>query len=550
MASRRRSDPGALQPVDLADSTSDFDSPDAPRKNRLDAPVRGPRLGPLEFLRWGWRVLTSMRTAIVLLVLLAFASIPGSLVPQRSSDPNGVIVFQNDNPELFAIYDSWQLFDTFTSVWFSSIYLLLFISLIGCILPRTLHHWRVLRAAPADAPTNWARLPFRRTVPAPGGTATALDSAEAALRRARYRVSRDNDGIRAEFGYLRETGNLVFHIALVGILATLALTGGYGWNGQRVLIEGQTFTNQLASYDTFNPGSWFDESQLEPYGVTLETFTPTYTQETADEAWMPIDFVADLTVTEGGVKRSETLKVNDPLAAGNSQMYLLGNGFAPIITVRDPDGDVVFEQPVVFLSQDANLTSVGVVKVPDGLSEQLGLQGFFYPSAVELDSGALSSNNPEPTNPTVTFNAYTGDLGLDSGRSANVFQLPVDDLTQIAGRHTGIDIVLTPGDVFTLPGNLGSIEFSGLRRFIGVEIRHDATQLGVAISTFFLIAGLLASLGTRRRRVWVRLGGSARTPVLEWGGMARGDDPGLEKALDRVVDRARPSSPDTVAGEQ
>lgn len=549
MASRRPSDPGALQPVDLADSTSDFDSPDAPRKNRLDAQIRGPKLGPLEFVRWVWRVLTSMRTAIILLVLVAFASIPGSLVPQRSSDPNGVIVFRDANPELFQFYESIQLFDTFTSVWFSSIYLLLFISLIGCIVPRTLYHWRILRAEPAAEPASWVRLPFRRSEPATGGTVAALDRAEVVLRAAHYRVVRNDTSIRAEFGYLRETGNLVFHVALVGILATLAVTGGYGWSGQRVIIEGQTFTNQLASYDSFNPGSWFTEQQLEPYGVTLDSFTPEYTKDPVKQVWMPIDFTANVSVNEGDATRDVTLKVNEPLVAGNSQMYLLGNGYAPVITVRDPQGNVVFDQPVVFLSQDANLTSVGVVKVPDGLSEQIGMQGFFYPSAIDLDSGALSSNNPEPTNPTVTFNIYTGDLGLDSGATANVFQLPVESLTQIAGRHTGTDVVLTPGDVFELPGGLGSIEFTSLRRFIGVEIRNDPTQFGVALSTFFIVTGLLASLGTRRRRVWIRVSGSARTPELEWGGMARGDDPRLDAALDRLVDKTRQTPTGKVARE-
>ena len=489
-----------------------------------------------------------MRTAIILLVLVAFASIPGSLVPQRSSDPNGVIVFKDANPELFKFYESIQLFDTFTSVWFSAIYLLLFISLIGCIVPRTMYHWRILRAEPAAEPASWVRLPYRRSERATGGTAAALDRAESALRSAHYRVVRDDTSIRAEFGYLRETGNLVFHVALVGILATLAVTGGYGWNGQRVIIEGQTFTNQLASYDSFHPGSWFTEQQLEPYGVTLDTFTPEYTKDPVKNVWMPIDFTANVSVTEGDTTRKAILKVNTPLVAGSSQMYLLGNGFAPVITVRDPKGNVVFDQPVVFLSQDSNLTSVGVVKVPDGLSEQLGLQGFFYPSAVDLESGALSSNNPEPANPTVTFNVYTGDLGLDSGENANVFQLPVESLTQIAGRHTGTDVVLTPGEVFELPGGLGSIEFTSLRRFIGVEIRHDPTQLGVAISLFFVVAGLLASLGTRRRRVWIRARGTARTPELEWGGMSRGDDPRLDSALDRLVDKAHQTSTDKVAG--
>jgi cytochrome c biogenesis protein len=488
-----------------------------------------------------------MRTAIILLVLVALASVPGSLVPQRSSDPNGVIAFQNNDPELFAFYDSIQLFDTFTSVWFSSIYVLLFISLIGCILPRTLHHWRVLRAEPAEPPATWSRLPFLRTEAAPDGIDAALSRAEATLRAARFRVVREGNSIRAEFGYLRETGNLIFHIALVGILGTIAATSGFGWNGQRIIVEGQTFTNQLASFESFNPGAWFDEKQLVPYGVTLSSFVPEYTKDPVTEAWMPIDYTAEVTITTAEGTRDATLKVNEPLALGDSQMYLLGNGFAPVFTVRDPDGNVVFDQPVAFLSQDSNLTSVGVVKIPDGLPKQVGMQGFFYPTSVALDSGALASNNPEPTNPTVTFNVYTGDLGLGSGLGANVFQLPVENLTQIAGRHTGEEVVLTPGDVFVLPGNLGSVEFSGLRRFIGVEIRHDPTQLGVAISTFFVIAGLLASLGTRRRRVWIRVAGTARKPALEWGGMARGDDPRLDVALDKLVDRAGTRSPDKVA---
>lgn len=542
MVSHHRSNPPVRQPDDLVSSVSEFDSPDAPRKNRLDSPIRGPKLGPFEFLRWTWRVLTSMRTAIILLVMLAVAAIPGSLVPQRSSDPNGVVIFEQNDPELFAVYDSLQLFDTFTSVWFSAIYLLLFVSLIGCIVPRIIHHWQVLRAEPAGAPSGWARLTFHHVQPAPEGVQIVLDRAEAALRRARYRVSRDSRGIRAEFGYLRETGNLVFHVALVGILATLAIAGGFGWNGQRVIVEGQTFTNQLASYDSFRPGTWFTETQLEPFGLTLDSFVPEYREDAANGAWMPVDFTADMTVTEADGTRNAVLKVNEPLAIGDAQVYLMGNGFAPVITVTNSRGEVVFDQPVVFLSQDANLTSLGVVKVPDGMGVGVGMQGFFYPSAVELDSGALSSNNPEPINPTVTFNVYTGDLGLDSGAVANVFQLPVDSLTQIAGRHTGDEVVLSLGETFQLPDGLGSVTFSDLTRFVGVEIRHDATHEGVALSVFFLVAGLLASLSTRRRRVWVRATSGRSIGHVEWGAMARGDDPGLDRAVTRLIESSRQGS--------
>ena len=67
-----------------------------------------PKLGPVGWLRWFWRQLTSMRTALFLLLLLAIAAVPGSLVPQRSSDPNGVTKYFTDNPQLAPVLDKLQ----------------------------------------------------------------------------------------------------------------------------------------------------------------------------------------------------------------------------------------------------------------------------------------------------------------------------------------------------------------------------------------------------------------------------------------------------------
>ena len=90
-----------------------------------------------------------MRTALFLLLLLALAAVPGSLVPQRSSRPERRhAVLRSTTPTSRPILDKLQVFDVYTSVWFSSIYLLLFISLIGCVIPRTKHHFDALRAAP------------------------------------------------------------------------------------------------------------------------------------------------------------------------------------------------------------------------------------------------------------------------------------------------------------------------------------------------------------------------------------------------------------------
>src|SRR5206468_2896680 len=103
----------------------------------------------------------------------------------------------------------------------SSIYLLLFVSLIGCIAPRSWQHYKVLRKPPPVAPRNLARMPASyRWNDASGVSVDAkLAAAEAALKKKRFRVVRgvDADGggwVSGEKGYLREVGNLVFHLSL------------------------------------------------------------------------------------------------------------------------------------------------------------------------------------------------------------------------------------------------------------------------------------------------------------------------------------------------
>ena len=195
-----------------------------------------------------------MRTALVLLLLLALAAIPGSLVPQRSSDPNGVAQYFADKPDLAEVLDWFQLFDVFGSVWFSAIYLLLFTSLIGCVIPRTSHHLKALRTPPPKTPARLERLESCESHTVEGADAAeAIESARAQLRRAGYRVRLYNKpgelSVSAERGYLRETGNLIFHTALIGVLAAVGIGSGFSYDGQKVVVEGEPFVNVLNDLD-------------------------------------------------------------------------------------------------------------------------------------------------------------------------------------------------------------------------------------------------------------------------------------------------------------
>jgi cytochrome c biogenesis protein len=545
---------------------------DAATGGRGDGPV-SLKLGVVGYLRFAWRQLTSMRTAILLLLLLAIAAIPGSLVPQRSSDPNGVSQYFTDNPDVAPILDNLQLFDVYSSSWFSAVYILLFVSLIGCIIPRTKHHFDAMRARPPRTPARLSRLAdHREETYADADVDTALAEARTVLTRSGYRVEEyDQRGVRslsAERGYLRETGNLVFHASLVGVLLAVGVGGGFGYSGQRVVVEGQSFVNSVIDYDSINPGRFFDEDSLSPYALTLDAFDVTYETKNLDAYGQPIDFTASVTTTTpDGEKRDHQVKVNAPLRFADTDVFLLGNGYAPSITVRDPDGRVVFTDSVPFLPQDANLTSVGVVKIPDGLAEQVGLVGFFYPTAQPLGDGALSSNYPDLVLPVLSLNVYTGDLGIDDGVPRSVYTLATDDMTQIAGRDADVKALqLSPGDAAELPNGLGTIEFGNANpdakagdfsgsvpRFASFDIHHDPSQGWVLLFAVLVVLGLLTSLFVPRRRVWVAVhpidgttsatvsaADGSETPGgvrVEYAGLARGEDPGLADAVESLAYR-------------
>ncbi|MFQ4150158.1 cytochrome c biogenesis protein ResB [Arthrobacter sp. LAPM80] len=496
-----------------------------------------PQLGFVGMLRWAWRQLTSMRTALFLLLLLAVAAVPGSLFPQRPSAPSQVTQYLKDNPVSGPIMDWFKLFDVYSSPWFAAIYLLLFTSLIGCVLPRAKIHWHAMRSAPPRTPKRLSRLAEYGTVTIPAGSGidaeTAVHEAAAVLKSRRYRVDvrdldTDRPSVGAEIGFLKEVGNLIFHTAMIGVLAAVAVSGLFGYSGQRVLVEGETFVNTLSSYDTFTPGANFGDDKLSPYSVQLDKLVVKYDRSTQAHYGQPLDFNATLTVKDdpGAEAQTKTLKVNDPVSIGGTNVYLVGNGYAPVVTVKDGKGNIAFQGPVITIPTDGAYTSLMVIKVPDAKPNQLGFVGFFLPTALYNDKGVAFGSDPDPFNPVLNLNAYTGDLGLDSGVPRNVYTLDTSKLKEINSRTLASGgIVLAPGKSYTLPGNNGSISFDGIKRFAALDIRHDPGQGYVLVFALLALAGLMGSLFLNRRRVWIRTGNhpDGRT-MVEFGLLARGED--------------------------
>jgi cytochrome c biogenesis protein len=489
-----------------------------------------PRLGWRGGLRYLWTQLTSMRTALVLLFALALAAIPGSLVPQRRISPVRVTDFINEHPTLGPIYDKLGLFNVYTSPWFSAIYLLLFVSLVGCIIPRIGVYAKALRARPPKTPRNLARLPaYTAAEIADREIADSdheiLDRAAAALRRRRYRVDVNDDSVAAERGYLREAGNLVFHISLLFVLTGVAIGALLGYRGTSVVIVGQGFSNNLTQYDDFSAGAQFTDADLVPFSVTVKNFDVKFETGSVQRGAARL-FRADVEVTSGAgaAPRQEILEVNKPLHIGGTTVHLIGHGYAPKVTVKDAQGNVAFSGPVVMLPQDGNFSSVGTIKAPDARPERLAFEAFFFPTAM-LDNQGPRSAFPDALNPALFVNVWYGPPKVETGKPENVYSLDTTGLTQLREADgEPVRIGLKIGDGVNLPDGKGSIQLDGWVRWVKLQIGDTPGVPISLIALCFAVAGLCFSLFIRPRRVWIRVrDGEAGHRVVEVGGLDRAD---------------------------
>ncbi len=530
--------PGSVEStetVEGVESTEGVDTEAAPLEattlSTQPLPPRLPGLGWRELARWFWRQLTSMRTALFLLFLLALGAVPGSVFPQRGSNPGDVVAYYQLHPSLAPFLDRLGMFDVFGSAWFASVYLLLFVSLAGCVIPRSLVHARAMRARPPAAPRNLTRLPEHRTYLTAAAPDVVLTAAAAELRTRRWRLATDESTVSAEKGYLRETGNLVFHLALIVLLLGVALGSLLGTKGSVIVVDGQGFANTLTRFNSFTAGRGANTDDLPPFSFIMTKFSATY-ERGGPQNGAPRTFEANLLVrdTPTSPQRPVTIEVNKPLTVGGTKVFLIGHGYAPVVTVKDGKGDVVLSGPVVFLPRDGNFLSQGVIKAPDARPTQFGFRGLFLPTAfVDPVRGGISTY-PAADSPGLLLTLFKGDLGEDKGVSQSVYTLDTTKMTQAGAKGMRI------GDLWELPNNLGSISFDGYQEFASFSVAHDPGKDPVFFASMTALTGLMLSLFVRRRRIWVRATAQpdGRT-LVSIGGLAKTEAGSLAGEVDGLL---------------
>jgi cytochrome c biogenesis protein len=437
------------------------------------------------------------------------------------------------------------------------VYLLLFVSLIGCLTPRTLEYARAFRAAPVITPRNLSRMPHHASATLDVARGEMLDRVRGRLRGWRVGVVEEpgdsgtaDTAISAERGYLREAGNLVFHIALVGLLIGIAAGKLFGYEGQVIVLTGgnQFCNTGILGYDSFKAGTRVDGTALAPFCIKVDDFDAEYLPNGAPDSFRAsIGYQSgdELNAGPNGPWHPYQLEVNSPLRVVGDRVYLLGHGYAPVFTVTFPDGETRTVATQWRLADPNTLLSEGTTKIDrPGMADeaqrrrsQLAITGLFAPTS----SGGkfVTSVYPAALDPEAAVDVYRGDLGLDDGRGQSIFevdrrQVASGALKKVARANLKLGEQLTLDD-----GTV--VRFGDLSQWVSLQVSHDPAEKWVLVFAVLVLAGLGTSLTIRRRRFWVRLrpvsgtGGTGRT-VVEMGGLARTDQAGYGEEFTRLRD--------------
>jgi cytochrome c biogenesis protein len=499
-----------------------------------------------------------MRTALVLLVVLAAASILGSLFPQEGLSPQRVDQYFADHPALAPVLERLGLFDVFGSAWYMAIYLALLGALVACLVPRSRALVRVLRSRPPRG-GDLSRYRTRASFDTPATPDQAMAAARRALRRSRYRLAEHPEGsgeprrgapvdregsgepqggapvgrgeLAGEKGFLREAASMLFHVSLLVLLVGLAYGKGYGYRGQAAIVEGETWANARVGYDSFSPGRFFGPERLAPFQLRLDDFTNSFHPDNT-----PREFASRLTAMDldGRQLQSQRVAPNRPMTVDGVRIFQSDYGYVPVVRVQGTDGeDLVAPQEVLTLRDPASEWSTGAVKVTRA-DPQVGLELTMFTGLVtapHCPGGAPFCNDPRLVRPVLVVLAYQGDLQAD--RAQSVFTLDRSRLELLGDRP----LLLTPGQSRKLANGM-VVSFTDLKQYSVLTLARDPGVPVVAVAAALLLLGLVPSLYVTRRRVWVRAApdGAGGTRV-ELAGLALQGKAAFEAELARLAEQ-------------
>jgi cytochrome c biogenesis protein len=424
-----------------------------------------------------YRFLTSVRVAIVLLIILIAASILGTLVPQQRSTAEYLARYG----QLAALFDRLQITRLYHSVWYVALLALFSLNIIICTIARLsakLHRALHPRFETEVRHLQAMRVKDRVRLALPLARARSLVAGELARHHYRFRESEAESRVHlnARKHILGIFGADVVHLGLLVILAGGIVSGLSGRRANLTLVENQTLPV---------PGAAFN--------LRLDKFSTDFYPNGSVKAWK-----SRLSVMEGDRPVLEkTIEVNHPLAYRGTTFYQSGYG-------RDWE-DPSLEFIVKKKSDPGYLRTVWLHPGEKAAVEGEDLEitvARFIPDFVLDEKNQPTSRSAEPNNPAAYIEGKRGGEMLFSGWVFAKFP----DFTRI---HSAKETDL-------------SFEFKDVRapEYSVIQAARDPGAIWIWIGCALLMAGLFLAFYWPTREIRFILEESQGRTEIAAGGLS------------------------------
>jgi cytochrome c biogenesis protein len=422
-----------------------------------------------------WKFFSSVRLAVILLIILAIVSVIGTVIQQNQAPADYLNEYSQTTVQLF---EALGFFDLYHTWWFVLLLMLFTTNLTICTLERFPSAWRGMRAPlkPLDGDA-YKSMPYRKEISFHGGAAQAESSVLAAIGGRRYRTKvvkeQGATSVAAQKGAFSRMGVYITHISILLIFIGALIGAFFGFKGFLNLPEGEAsgvvYLRNEPIWDRIMDSMGISKSPLiyaegqvpaMPLGfyVACDDFEVDYYENNGQPTGMPSEYWSRLSVYNQMQQKvlEKRIRVNDPLKFHGITFYQANYGTLPntegqvILYIRPKNGTAPAESirvrpggSVYVASIDRTIHVVGIA--PFGMRDRATGKVIFY-----------EARNDELINPAVDIEVFRGRshshpiyrthiLKVDSGQPTMPESYVISFGDYWGVRYTGLQVTKDPG---------------------------------------------------------------------------------------------------------
>jgi cytochrome c biogenesis protein len=461
-----------------------------------------------------WKFFSSVKLAVVLLIILAVVSVIGTVIQQNQAPEEYLREYSRGTVELF---ETLGFFDLYHTWWFVLLLLLFTANLTICTLDRFPNVWKAVRAPLKHLEEDGLKaLPFRKEVAVKGGAEKAEADVLKALGSRRYAhlVVKEQGAtiIASQKGAYTRLGYIVTHISIILIFVGALIGAFFGFKGFLNLPEGEAssvvYLRNEPLWDKIMAGFGISKSPVihdsrggvpaMPMGfyVRCDDFEVDYYSNAGRPTGMPSEYWSILSVYDMQQQKvfDKRIRVNDPLQHHGITFYQSSYGTIPnssgkvVLNVRQKNASGPGETIVVDPGASVYVASI------DRTIKVLGIAPFGMRDAATGKAQFFESRNDEFVNPTVVFEVLRGNtpmfrtevMKVDSSEPVMPENYVIKYVDYWGARYTGLQVTKDPGVWIVYTGFIllcvgPLVAFFGSHRKVWVRIQDRKGQVAVLV---------------------------------------------------------------------